>query len=159
LANLADRYFDEAYFKFNPTSGTSAGLHQYDTQLEDLSPKTIAAQNAALRRYENLFNRIDPGMLSLEAVADRSLVISSIRAQLLANQNIRAWEKNPDIYSSGIASSAFTIMSRNFASQDERLKSLVAREQQMPKYLDEGRVNLKNPPRIYTEIALEQLPS
>ena len=49
-------------------------------------------------------------------------------------------------------------MERKFASPDERLRSLVAREKQMPALLAEARVNLKNPPRIFTEIAIEQLP-
>ena len=26
---LADRFFDECYFKFDPVSGTQAGFHQY----------------------------------------------------------------------------------------------------------------------------------
>src|SRR5712692_7521072 len=54
--------------------------------------------------------------------------------------------------------SAFVIMSRNFAPPDERLRSLVAREKQMPAVLEVARRNLKDPPRRYTEIALEQLP-
>src|ERR1700694_1480642 len=49
-------------------------------------------------------------------------------------------------------------MSRNYASQDERLQSLVARERQMPAVFAAARANLKNPPRVYTEIAIEQLP-
>jgi uncharacterized protein (DUF885 family) len=49
-------------------------------------------------------------------------------------------------------------MERNFAPPDDRLRSLIAREKLMPAALDEARKNLKNPPRIYTEIALEQLP-
>jgi uncharacterized protein (DUF885 family) len=49
-------------------------------------------------------------------------------------------------------------MERKFASPDERLRSLIAREEQMPGLLAEARVNLKNPPRVYTEIAIEQLP-
>src|SRR5208337_4232342 len=36
--------------------------------------------------------------------------------------------------------------------------SLVEREKKMPALLAQARVNLKNPPRIYTEIAIEQLP-
>jgi hypothetical protein len=49
-------------------------------------------------------------------------------------------------------------MERQFAPPDDRLRSLVAREKLMPAALMEARKNLKNPPRIYTEIALEQLP-
>ncbi len=49
-------------------------------------------------------------------------------------------------------------MSRKFAPPDERLKSVIARERQMPKMFADARANLKNPPRIYTEVAIEQLP-
>ena len=73
-------------------------------------------------------------------------------------ETIRPWEKNPDTYSSGIANSAFVLMERKFAPADDRLRSLIAREKQMPAVFMAARQNLKNPPRVYTEIALEQLP-
>jgi len=47
---------------------------------------------------------------------------------------------------------------RNFAPLKARLAALTARERQMPALLREARANLQNPPRIFTEIALEQLP-
>src|SRR5215813_7508438 len=155
---LADRYFDEVYFKFNPSQGTAAGFHQYDPQFEDLSSQTIGAQIGALHRFRTLFDQVDPGKLSPEARADRDLMIANIMSSLLSLEKIRFWEKNPDIYSSSTAASAFTIMSRKFAPADERLKSLTEREQKMPALLNQARQNLKNPPRIYTEVALEQIP-
>ena len=155
---LADRYFDEVYFKFNPTQGTAAGFHQYDPQFEDLSSQNIGEQIGALHRFRALFEKVDPGKLSAEARGDRELLISNIMSTLLEMETIRNWERNPDIYSSSTAASAFTIMSRKFAPPDERLRSLTEREQKMPKLLNEARQNLKNPPRIYTEIAMEQIP-
>ena len=71
---------------------------------------------------------------------------------------IRPWEKNPDIYSSGVSSAVFVIMSRKFAPADVRLKSVIAREKLVARLFQSARENLKNPPKIYTEIALEQLP-
>ena len=90
--------------------------------------------------------------------ADREMVLDNIRSSLLTLEVIKPWEKNPDNYSSGITNSAFVLMERNFAPPDERLRSLIAREKQMPAVFTAARQNLKNPPRIYTEIALEQLP-
>ena len=89
---------------------------------------------------------------------DLELLLANIHGKLLRLNTIRLWEKDPDQYSSGISNSAFVLMERNFASPDDRLRSLVAREKLMPAALDEARQNLKNPPQIYTEIALEQLP-
>jgi len=34
---LSSQYFENIFFKFAPTQGTAAGLHQYDSQLEDYS--------------------------------------------------------------------------------------------------------------------------
>src|SRR5579872_2968884 len=145
---LAERYFSEAYFKFNPTDGTSQGFHQYDIQLEDLSKKAIAERVAALKKYLALIEQVDASKLGPIAQADRELLLSSIHGQLLELEDIRGWEKNPDNYSSTIANSAFTIMSRKFAPVDRRLRSLVLREQQMPQLLREARSNLKHPPKI-----------
>jgi hypothetical protein len=48
-------------------------------------------------------------------------------------------------------------MERPYASTDTRLRALVEREKLMPQALVEARKNLKNPARISTEIALEQI--
>jgi uncharacterized protein (DUF885 family) len=155
---LVDEYFDQAYFKFSPTSGTSAGLHQYDAMLEDYSRHGIDQEIEVLHRFEKRVENFDPKSLDQIHTGDRELVLSAIRSRLLTLETIRPWEKNPDTYSSSITNSVFTIMSRRFAPSDERLKKVVAREKAMPAVFVAARENLKNPPRIFTEIALEQLP-
>jgi uncharacterized protein (DUF885 family) len=154
---LADQYFSDVYFHFAPTAGTSAGLHQYDTQLEDYSATNIQKQIAALHTYEKKVEAIDPAALDASVAGDRAILLNNIRSTLLTLEVIRPWEKNPDNYSSGITNSAFVIMERPYAPADARLKSLIEREKQMPQVLLEARKNLKNPPHIYTEIALEQI--
>jgi uncharacterized protein (DUF885 family) len=154
---LADQYFNDVLFHFSPTLGTASGLHQYDAQLEDYSAAAIARQAAALKTYEAKISTIDPSALDLPVAADREILLNSIRSSLLELEVIRPLEKNPDSYSSGLASSVFVIMSRNYAPANTRLKAVIAREQLMPAVLLEARKNLKNPPHIYTEIALEQV--
>ena len=153
---LTEQYFAD-YFKFNPTMGTSEGFHQYDSELEDYSAAGTAAEIAMLHGYEKKLAVIDPAALDAPEAADFQILLNSIHSQLLSLEVIRNWEKNPDNYSSGIASSAFSIMERNYAPADTRLRALVAREQKMPQVLAEARKNLKNPPHIFTDIALEQI--
>ncbi len=157
FAFVSDQYFDEVYFKFGPTMGTAAGLHQYDTQLEDYSAEGVRRQVAALHAYDKKIAVIDPSALDASVAADREMLLNSIRSTLLTLEVIRPLEKNADTYSSGITGSVFVIMSRNYAPVNTRLKAVVAREKLMPQALLEARKNLKNPPRIYTEIALEQI--
>lgn len=155
---LADNYFDTFYFPDNPTAATAMGIHLYDDQLDEYSIAAIKKRIAALKKYEAQFEAVRTEHLSEMVKGDRELLLGSIRSQLLTLETIRPWEKNPDVYSSGIASSAFVIMSRKFAPANDRLRSLIAREKRMPAALTAARENLKNPPTIYTAIALEQLP-
>ncbi len=155
---LVDQFFDEYYFAYSPTSGTSAGFHQYDTKLEDYSRAGVDRSVAELRKQQRAFEAIDVSKLNAVQKSDRELVLSRIHADLFSLLEIRGWETNPDTYSSGITNSVFVIMSRKFAPPDVRLRSVIARENLMPAVFAAARANLKNPPRIYTEIALEQLP-
>jgi uncharacterized protein (DUF885 family) len=154
---IADQYFSEVYFHFSPTVGTQNGLHQYDNQLEDYSVANIQKEIVALRTYEKKIEAIDPSALDASVAGDREILLNNVRSQLLTLETIRPWEKNPDIYSSGITGSAFVIMERPYASTNVRLRSTVEREKLMPQVLLEARKNLNNPPKIYTEIALEQI--
>ncbi len=158
FTDVADAYLDQVYFPYQPTSGTQAGYHQYDTKLENFSRTSIDAEIAALHGFEKKVNAIPAGSLDQTTRGDRELVLSSIRARLLTLEVVRPWEKNPDDYSGAISNAAFTLMERKFAPPEDRLRSLIAREKLMPKTLRDARENLRNPPRIYTEIALEQLP-
>ena len=70
-----DRFFDDYYFPFSPTSATSAGVHKYDDKLEDYSQAGIAKRVAALKKFESEFAKLPES-------ADRDLVLNSIRAGL-----------------------------------------------------------------------------
>ena len=160
FATVSDQFFDQVYFHYSPTNGTLVGYHQYDSQLEDFSRKSIDAEIAALKSFEQRIEAIHPDAAAADFVprSDREIVLANIHSQLLTLETIRPWEKNADNYSSTCANGAFVLMERKFASPNERLRSLIAREKQMPALLNEARVNLKNPPHIFTEIAIEQLP-
>lgn len=156
--HLVDAYFDEVYLPSNPTAGTSAGLHRYDDRLEDYSRSGIDKQTAALHSYEKKVASFSAIGLSQWDEGDREFLLGNIRSQLLTLEAIRPWQKNPDFYSSNITYSAFTIIERNYAPAATRLASLIAREKEMPAALKAARANLVDPPKVYTQIALEQLP-
>ena len=158
LISLSDEYFDKWYFPTHPSEATQAGIHEFDLQLEDNTRAAIDAHSAALQAFERRFDAIPAASLSEHYAANRQLLLGSVRSQLLTLQKIRPWEKNPDIYPSGLASSAFITMARRFAPANERLRRMIAREKLMPAQLTAARANLRNPPPIYTQIALQQLP-
>jgi uncharacterized protein (DUF885 family) len=158
LDKLADRVFDQLVFRYDPASGTQAGFHQYDALMPTFSRDEIDAQIAVTRQFIAEVEAFDPRGLSPWSTADRELMLAQLHSQLLALEDIRMWEKNPDNYTSYATSAIFVIISRNFAPPAERLKSAIAREQAIPRIFQSARENLKNPPEIYTSVALEQLP-
>jgi uncharacterized protein (DUF885 family) len=157
---LTDEYFDQVYFHYAPSAGTQTGFHQYDGQLEDFSRKNIDAEITALHGLGQRLTAIKPDNSPADFVprTDRELVLNSIRSELLTLEVIKPWQKNADNYSSACANGAFVLMERKFAPPDDRLRSLIAREKQMPALLATAHENLQNPPRVFTEIAIEQLP-
>jgi uncharacterized protein (DUF885 family) len=157
FSSLADRYFDEFYFKFNPSSATQAGFHQYDDQLEDYSRASIDRQIAVLKKFQRETGIINGELTSGELI-DHALLMGDINSRLLTLENLRFWEKNPDQYSSGVTNSIFVIMARTYAPPEQRLRSVIAREKQIPAVFQAARQNLKNPPPIYVDVALEQIP-
>ena len=157
LDYLANQYFEQVLYKYNPSEATQLGLHQYDMQLEDYSAANVGRETAALHDWQRKIAAIDPSALDGEPKADREILLNQIRSQLLQLEVIRGWEKNPDLYSSGITGSVFSLMERPYAPVNTRLRAAIAREKQMPAVFAAARANLKNPPRIYTEVALEQI--
>ena len=155
---LVDQFFDDYYFPFHPTEGTSDGFHRYDDKLEDYSRKAVDDEIAAVKQMKARVEGFDAKTLTPEQAADREMIIARCNSRLLTLEEIRPWEKNPNRYSSSVTNSAFVIMSRSFAPPEARLRSLIARERQMPKVFEDARANLNNPPEVYTKVALQQLP-
>ncbi len=154
---MIDTYFN-GYFAHNPTAATAAGFHQYDNQIEDYSKSEVARQIEFADQWLRKIESFPDKDLTSDEKNDKELLVSGLKASLLELVNVKSWEKNPDHYSSGLSSSIFGIISRNFASPEERVKSVIAREKKAPAIFAAARENLKNPPQIFTEIAMEQLP-
>src|SRR6266850_7208743 len=81
---LADRFFDELVFKYDPVQATSAGFHQYDALLATGSRAEIDAQTGLLKKFESEVQAFDARGLSGAIAADRDLVLAQIRAQALS---------------------------------------------------------------------------
>ena len=147
----------EYTYKQNPSNATNLGIHKYDDLIADYSAAAVKADTEAIKAFRTRLNDVDAEALSLEAQLDLEQTKQTLDGMLLRNDVIRGWAKDPDLYSSGITNDAFVMISRTFAPPEQRLKSLIAREKLMPNALAEARKNLENPPRVYTEIAIEQL--
>ncbi|HKQ99729.1 MAG TPA: DUF885 family protein [Pyrinomonadaceae bacterium] len=153
---LADEYL-KGYYNFNPTEATSAGLHEYDSRLESRGRDAIAREVRRLRDTINVLSRINAAALTEEARYDYLVLLSHARGQLLDLQDIRAWQRDPNLYNRLVSSSVDNILKRAYAPVEQRLTAVLAREREITRLLGEARANLDTPPRIYTETAIAQV--
>ncbi len=157
-SGLIDAYFD-AELQAEPTFATRSGFHQFDDRVTDYSKASIKKRVSLLKTLLKRFEAIPKAKLKRLEQLDREIVVSHIRAVLLELEEIQMWKRNPDVYSSGITEGVHVLISRTFAPPQERLKAVIARETKSLRTLELAKENISNPPKIFTEIALEQLPS
>ncbi|HYK40053.1 MAG TPA: DUF885 domain-containing protein, partial [Candidatus Eremiobacteraceae bacterium] len=113
---------------------------------------------AAITQFEKRVEAFSAKSLSEMDEADRQMLLGNLRSSLLTLQVIRPWQKDPNSYPATATNSVYVIMNRRFAPPDDRLRSVIAREQKFPELFASARTNLQNPPQISTQIAIEQMP-
>jgi uncharacterized protein (DUF885 family) len=153
---LAGEYLEDI-LRRQPTQATDLGIHTYDDQLENYSRQGVMDAIAAARRFRDRVNAIAPSGLSPDQQLDREQLFHAIDSRILTLAVVRPWAKDADSYSSGLTNTAYAMIKRRFAPPEERLRKLIAREKAMPGALLEARKNIEAPPKIYTQIAIEQI--
>ncbi|MDQ1559543.1 MAG: hypothetical protein QOD32_2603 [Pyrinomonadaceae bacterium] len=156
VAQIADEYL-RGYFAFYPSEATALGVHEFDNVLEARDADALAREVRRLHGTLSALARVAETRLSPEARYDYLVLQSHARAELLELEDVRMWQRNPNVYNRLLASGVDNILKRNYAPIAARLDALVARERQIARLLSDARVNLQNPPRIYTETAIAQV--
>ncbi len=85
------------------------------------------------------------------------MLINSIKGTLLDVESIRYWQKDPDAYVRSATSAVFNLIHRDFAPLADRLRSVIARERQIPMLLSTGKANIEHPPRAFVDIAIRNV--
>lgn len=152
---LAESYFQASY-RASPTTATDLGIHEYDHLLDDLSERGIRARIAELIAFRREFNTLDAHALANGTATDYALILGDIDTELLSLQHIRDWQRDPSYYVADPFFSIFWQVSHNYLSFDERIRNLTARLEQVPELFTAARANLKYPPHVLTEIAIEE---
>ena len=156
LHALAERYF-QARFDFRPTAATAAGDHSRDLKLEDFSELRVQFEQVALRAFlDTLATAIDSTALPAAEQIDYALLKRDARTRLFYIEDLKVFERDPDLYHSTASNAVYALLKRDFAPLDERLSAVAAREEQIPKLFESAKANLENPPEVWTRIAIEQ---
>lgn len=159
FADLSERYI-VFLCQSRPDLATQFGIHDYDRKLPDFSPEGIRAAVAALKQLKLELDEIDFDALDRNEQIDWNLIAGDINSRLLDLDDLKTWQTNPDLYSSTANAAVFSLIQRDFAPKKDRLESAIARVFEVQAVLHAGQINLRSDrtPRVYVEIALEQMP-
>jgi uncharacterized protein (DUF885 family) len=153
FAAFVDAYFD-ALFAYSPSLGTAAGVHRYDTVIENRSSPVIARRIATLKRQRSRLDSLRAAPLATDDSIDAAMLAGAIRSELLDLEVIQTWRKNPMVYVAMAGNAVDLLMKRGFAPPVERLRSVTARLRGVPALLVAMRANVTAPPREFTDLAI-----
>jgi uncharacterized protein (DUF885 family) len=150
---VAEEYI-KGYLAARPLEGTALGLHEYDGKITDYSRLALDAELSRLRRFDDRLNKFDPTKLSPRQSIDLRILQAAVKKELFQMQDISVFERNPMVYAR--AADLNIYVQRNFAPLEDRVRSLIAIESQVPNILIAARTNLKEVlPKPFVELAIQ----
>jgi len=150
---VAEEYI-KTYLAAHPLEGTALGLHEYDGKISDYSRLALDAELSRLRRFEDRLAKFDPAKLGARQSIDLRILQAAVKKDLFEMQDMSVFERNPMVYAG--AADVNVYIKRNFAPLEDRVRSLVAIESQIPNILIAARTNLNDVlPKPYVELAIQ----
>src|SRR5262245_54956700 len=150
---VAEEYV-KTYLAAHPLEGTALGFHEYDGKISDYSRLALDAELSRLRRFDDRLAKFDPAKLSQRQSIDLRILQAAVKRELFEMQDMSAFERNPMVYAR--AGDVNVYIKRNFAPLEDRVRSIVAIESQIPNILIAARTNLNETlPKPFVELAIQ----
>ena len=146
--------FISGYLAARPLEAVALGFHEYDGKLADCSRAALDVEIARLKSFDEKFQKFDAAKLSPQASIDLRILRAAIKNQLFHNVDMAEFERDPMAYINVLDLNVY--LKRNFAPLEDRVRSIIAVENQVPNLIAAAKTNLRATlPRPYLELALE----
>lgn len=167
FARLSEQFIKQS-LALSPVSASYAGYHKHtdaktgktvelDALLDEVSPAAFAAQVKFYRGWQRRFARETPAAsLNPQDQADLRLLSDQIALALLELERIQNYRHNPTGYPEAIGNALFLPMTQEYAPKDVRFGHVVARLEQVPRFLAQTRQVLVDSDPIFVKVAAEE---
>src|SRR5205807_4726429 len=88
---------------------------------------------------------------------DVRILTENIDNEIFELEELKEADWNPLVYNQSLANSLYLLVARDFAAPEKRIPNLRARMEAIPRVIGQAKDNLKRPPRVFTETAMEQI--
>src|SRR5437764_10828869 len=153
FTSVADEFI-RGYLAARPLQATSLGIHDFDGRITDFNRLAIDAELARLKRFDERLKKFELSKLSPQSGIDLRLLQTAIARELFQIQEIGIFEHNPMAYARALDLNIY--VKRNFAPMEDRVRSIVAIENQAPNVFIAAKTNLVEAlPQPYVELAIQ----
>ncbi len=156
LKKLFETYLDEE-FRLHPQFATQQGNHDFDDQLDDLSPQARAKDVARGKTLlATLAKEIDFKKLSRNGQIDYDIWSHTLKYSLWSAGNDNRFEFDPRVYGEYISDSVFILLTQSTLPRERNVENAAKRINRIPKIVEAAKLSLKNPPKNLTEVAIKR---
>ncbi len=144
-------YLYEVY----PGYASLDGVHLHDDLLEDFSRSGIESHTRALAGFNRRLHQIDVSVLPGVEQVDHPIVAANIEARMFELEQVRTWERSPQLYADTLATSLAGQTLFAHAPEADRARRVLSKLRQMPRFVQAAKENIKEPAGIFVKVGLE----
>jgi len=157
--NLADEYLSDLV-NFSPVFASYVGDHSADNRLDNVDAAARANTRKLLVEYITALQALDSNDMTRANQIDAAILRNRLRSDLWSMDELQEWAWNPLYYTDLSGSSIYSLVARDFAPVETRLRNVTERLLQIPRFLEQAREALQpgRVPKIHAETAITQNP-
>jgi len=145
----------DLWWRSSPVSATFVGVHDHDSELDDLSAEFIRQSIQDHKTCLTELEKLNPVVLSPAERIDHVLLKDNLRAGIRNLEERRMWEKDPAGPVQVGLYGVFALAIREFAPPAQRAEAMLSRLKQVPRAIEQGRANLRDSAEVFTRVAIE----
>jgi uncharacterized protein (DUF885 family) len=148
--------FLTALWRIDPENAIGVGKYEAAANLTLPDPATRARQLAFINDWLVKFRKVDARQLSAKQRTDQALLINKLETDRWYLTTFKAYEWNPAMHN--IAQPLDLILTTEYASKPQRLRTLLKRLANVPAYYQAAQASIVNPTHEHTQLAISQAP-
>lgn len=146
--------FIEAFWQEAPTWALYSGYHKYDGVLKVPNSASRTDSLAFINGQLAQLKQFDLQSLSPKDLIDYRLIENLLERDRWEIETFKSWQWDPSSYN--VAGGFAQLINEEFAPLDDRLRSFLARMENVPAYYVAARENISNPTLEHTQLAVMQ---
>ena len=154
LREMASGYYRWRTEHF-PVETSDQGLHTHDAELTDYRESAIAARRQHTLDLVAQVRAMETGNWPKDDRVDWLLFRAQLEGAEFFDRVLDFEHTNPGVYTDECSNAIFSLLKKDYDTPRNRALSATARLRAMPAMLEAARHNLRNPVRLYAQLAID----